>query len=214
MEKRPIQSKGRYILSFVIGTALFLLIFVISSAVSYFEFGRVSVIQGQLAYDIFVDKLDYSLFDKEGCNEEVSEKISSDLSAQGRIIDDLERKLGKNNKQVLFRKQFYTLVELEHFEYIQNLKEYCGKDVNTLFFFYSNEKDDLEKAEELGRLLDVVGQRNSNLFIYSFDINLESELIEKLKFKYGIDQPGVLVINNQFVLINPGNPEVIEKLLN
>lgn len=213
MRNRGFLSQKRYIISFLIGTAIFILVFAITYSISYLEFGRVSNLQADLTYDIFEDKLDYSLFDEGVCTNESFDKVSRDLGFQGRIIDDLERKMGKDNENVLFRKKFYTLIELEHFEFVKLLNERCDRGVQTILFFYSNSDPNLETSEETGRLLGVVGSRNEDLMIYSFDIDLESDLIEKLKTKYDIERSSTLIINEEVKVENPKNILDIEKHL-
>lgn len=213
MERRPFSSKRRYVISFIIGTFIFLMVFGLSYSISYLEFQRVSNLQGVLAYDIFTHKLDYSLFDKGVCDDESFEKVSRDLNFQGRIIDDLEKSLGKDNKDVLFRKKFYTLIELEHFEFVKLLNQRCEFNIQTILFFYSNENRNLENSEDVGRMLTTVFKRSGNIMIYSFDVNLDSELINELKKKYNIEEPQTLIINDKFTVLSPKNIDEIERHL-
>jgi hypothetical protein len=214
MKSRGFVSKKRYLASFIIATVLFILIVILSYSFSYVELRRVSSLQGAIAYDIFDDKLDYTLFEKDVCFQESFEKISQDLNFQGRIIDDLEKKFGKNDGRVLFRKKFYTLVELEHFEFVRLLNERCDLGISTALFFYSNDKADLGRSEDVGRILDTLHSRNpDNLIIYSFDVNLESDLINKLKIKYGIEDFPSVVINEGIPVVNPDNIDDLEPKL-
>ncbi|MFA4953343.1 MAG: hypothetical protein WC584_03910 [Candidatus Pacearchaeota archaeon] len=212
--ERKIQSKKRYLWSFIIGTAIFIIVFLVSYSISYLEFQRVSNLQGNIAYDIFEHKLDYSFFNLGTCNNESFKKVSEDLGFQGSIINDLEGKLGKENKVVLEKKKFYTLIELEHFEFVNMLNKDCGTKVNTILFFYSNDKDDVVKSEDTGRLLDVLYSKNTdNLVIYSFDVNLESDLIKNLMEKYHVETSPTLVVNGNTRLFNPKNINEVENLL-
>src|SRR3990172_5594780 len=214
MEKpREFSSKKRYVLAFIIGTILFLLIFLISYSISYFEINRVSGLQTDISYNIFEDRLDYSFFNEPVCSAGSFEKISQDLGFQGRIIDDLETKLGKQDKAVLARKKFYTLVELEHLEFVKLINERCDGTVNTILFFYSNNKSEIDISEEAGRILGVVHQRNINLVIYSFDVDLNSDLVNKLKNKYNVADSPIAVINEKVQVKLPANILEIEKHL-
>jgi hypothetical protein len=213
MEKREIQSSRRYLLSIIIGTFIFIVVFLGSYSLSYLEFQRISNLQGDLAYTIFEDKLAYSFFDKGFCSEGNYQKISEDLGFQGRIIDDLEKKLGKNNLDVLARKKFYTLIELEHLEFVKNLNENCNLNMSTILFFYSNDEQKIDDSENIGKLISVVVGRNSNLVVYSFDVNLNSTLIDSLKKKYNIDKPLTLIINEKSKVENPQNINEIEQFL-
>ncbi len=209
---RKIQSKKRYFLAFIIGTVVFLGVFFVSYALSYLEFERVTNLQQDTAYEIFENKIKYNMFSTDLCSKESFKEISESLGFQGRVIDDLERKLGKNDKRVLSRKKFYTLIELEHFDFVRTLNERCNYNINTILFFYSNERDYVDESEELGRLLDTVVNRHEELVIYSFDVNLESELMDRLKDKYDIKQPLTLVVNGEKIE-NPKNIKEIESLL-
>lgn len=212
MKKRDFENKKRYVTSLLIATVIFLLVFAISYSISYFELQRVSNLQAGVGYDIFKDKLDYSFFNTSICGAGSFEKISEDLAFQGRIIDDLERKLGKQNEDVLFRKQFYSLIELEHFEFIKEFNQKCGKKINTIFFFYSNNNSEIEESEEAGRILGVASTRNENLIIYSFDVDLASNLVDELEERYNITKTPVIVINEK-TKIDVDNLFEIEKYL-
>ena len=214
IENRPLQSKARYFLAFFIGTFIFIFIFILSNSISYLESQRISNFQKDTATNIFEDKLDYSLFGGDICLNENLEKISRDLGFQGKIIDDLENKLGKNDKNVLAQKKFYTLVELEHFEFIQKMNAECDFEKVIILFFYSNLDKDIDNSERVGNLINAVYNRNSDIIVYSFDVNLESELIFKLKSKYNIVASPTLVLGNDVKIYNPKNLEDIEKYFN
>jgi len=213
MEERKVKSKKRYLLAFLIATLVFIIGFVITYSISYLEYQRISSFQQQTSYAIFEDKLGYSFFDQELCSEDYFKKISADLRFQGRIIDDLEKKFGKNDKRVLFRKKFYTLIELEHFEFVKNMDEKCNLSIQTILFFYSNEPKDIDKSEDFGDFLTILYQRNNNLLIYSFDINLDSDLIENLKEKYNIEKSPTALVNEIYKITEIQKIEDVEKYL-
>lgn len=214
MDKRPIKSKKRYFISFLIGTFIFLLVFFFTYSLSYLEFQRISKLQLDSTYNIFEDKLDVSFFNQDICSIEVLDKVSEDLHFQGKIIDDLEQKLGKNNQAVLARKKFYNLIELEHLEFVNSINENCNLKINTVLFFYSNEKENLDKSEDMGRLLDILYERNEKVIIYSFDSSLDSNLIRKLKTKFDIDKPITVFINDVCKFENLVSLKELENCLN
>lgn len=213
MDSRKFMSKKRYLLAFIMGTLAFLLIFLISYSISFIELQRISNLQSDSSYDIFKDKLYYSFFNESSCFSEGFDKLSEDLNFQGRIIDDLEIRLGKNDESVLNRKKFYTIVQLEHLEFVNLLNERCNGQVNTILFFYSNNDSKIDVSEESGRILSVVGSRVENLMIYSFDVDLDSELVDKLEEKYNITEIPVAVINEKTQIELPARILDIEKYL-
>lgn len=214
MKTREFQDRRRYLWAFLIGTALFVLVFALTYLLSYIEFQRVSNTQTNLAYDIFSHKLSYTFFENKICDNSSYERLTDDFNFQRAIIADLEEKMGKDNEIVIERKKFYTLIELEHFEFIQTLNKECKRGFDTILFFYSNEENEVKTNEDAGRLLDAVFNRNpENLIIYSFDVNLDTLLIDDLKEKYGIQTAPAIIINGNKPIVNPTNINEIEKFL-
>ncbi len=213
MDKRVIQSKFRYILALIIGTIIFILGFVFVYSISYIEYQRISNEQSNLAYSIFEDKISNSLFEKEICSDTSYKKVSEDLGFQGRIIDDLERKFGKNDPRVISRKKFYTLVLLEHFEFVNNRNKECGSNIHTILFFYSNKEENSKDSEDMGRILGYISEQHPDLVIYSFDVDLNSSLIDLVKEKYDINLPVELVMDGKYNIEKLNNVQDIEKYL-
>lgn len=214
MEPRKVQSKKRYLWAFIIGTAIFVLGFAFTNAVAYLQFQRVASLQDPTSYQIFQDKLQYSLFGADICGEETYQKISQDLTFQGQIIGDLENKLGIDNPNVLFRKRFFTLIQLEHFEFVKLINEECNKSINSILFFYSNKKADLENSEKLGNILGPIYQRNKeNLVLYSLDLNLDSDIMRNLREKYEVGEESVVIVNEDQRLTKINHVSEIEQHL-
>jgi len=205
MEKRKYSNKKRYLWAAIIATILFFLIIKASYFISYLEFERVASLQDPISYKIFEDKLEYSLFGKDICAEDTFEEISTDLGYQGQLIGQLEKRFGINDYRVLFRKKFYTLIQLEHFEFVKIINEECNKSINSILFFYSNEGTDLENSEGLGDILATIYQKNKdNLVLYSLDLNLDSDIMRSLRKKYELGEAPVVIINEEqrFTKIN------------
>ena len=215
MGRRKIKSKKRYLYAFLIGTMIFIIGFAITYSVAYFEYQRISTLQGPTSYKIFQDKLQYTLFGKDICLDESYREMSEDLNFQGQIIGDLEEKMGKDNEGVLFRKKFYTLIQLEHLEFVKDINKECGRNINIVLFFYSNEKKDLEKSEELGNLLGTIYEKNKDkMVLYSMDMNLDSEIMTSLRNKYNLGEESVIIVNEEQRFTEINNIKEVEKYLN
>lgn len=212
MIQRKVQSKKRYLASFIIGTFLFILIIAISYSIAWYQYTRISNLQSELAYALFEKKSLNYFFGEDICLEENFKEMSDFLGYQGRILEDLENKFGKNNKQVLERKKFYSVLLLEHLDYVNDYNENCEKYQNTILFFYSN-KDKSEDSDKAGRILSRVNSQNRNVSIYSFDVNLESLIITRLKEKYGVDSYPKIIVNEEHEFFWPFSSEEIVFLL-
>ena len=102
-------------------------------------------------------------------------------------------------------------MELEHFEFINEYNEKCNQNRTTILFFYSNLKKDLDESERVGRLLDFVSEKNKNVHIYSFDINLDSRIINNLKQSYNIQSSPSIIINKNQKIDSQIDLDKIEK---
>jgi hypothetical protein len=213
MNERPFQDKKRYLWAFIIGTAIFFFVFLISYGISSFELQRVSNNQNILAYNIFSHKLNYTFFNREICSPNSYEQLTEDFTFQRKIMGDIEKKFGRTNPAVVERKKFYTIIELEHLEFIEQLNKECNQGISIILFFYSNKEEDLKKSDDAGNLLDVVyNQNQENLIIYSFDVNLNSSLIAELKKKYEVQISPTIIVNGNKIT-SPQNIAEIEKFL-
>ena len=65
----------------------------------------------------------------------------------------------------------------------------------------------------MGDLLNVVGMKK-DIIVYSFDVNLGSDLIEKLKLKYGIEQSPTILIDESVKVTEFDSIDDILKYLN
>jgi len=212
MLERKVQSKKRYLLAFLIGTLLFIIVVLISYSIAYFQYAKISDIQGETAYSIFEDKLAYSFFGEDICSIYNFRKVSDSLSYQGQILEDLEKKFGKDDKNVLERKKFYSVLLLEHLIYVKEYNKQCNQKINTIMFFYSN-KDNPDASESAGKVLNSVYQTNQNLVIYSFDFNLESQSVDNLKKKYSVSKIPEIIINENQTLFWPFSSSEIKSYL-
>lgn len=214
MEKREFSNKKRYLQAAIISVILFFLIIQASYFISYLEFKRVASLQDPISYEIFENKLEYSLFGGDVCAEETHKEISVDLGYQGQLIGQLEEKFGINDERVIFRKKFYTLIQLEHFEFIKIINKECNKSINSILFFYSNEPAELDNSEEMGRLLGSIYQRNKeNLVLYSLDLNLGNDIMENLRERYNVGEEPVIIINEDQRLTKINHISEVEQYL-
>jgi len=97
---------------------------------------------------------------------------------------------------------------------MNTLNEKCGREINTILFFYSNEEEDIENSERLGRLIGLLYERNKErIVIYSIDLNLDSEVIDSLKEKYNLTSESVVILNEKEKFYNLENIDELESRL-
>ncbi|MBS3073699.1 hypothetical protein J4465_02800 [Candidatus Pacearchaeota archaeon] len=123
----------------------------------------------------------------------------------GQMLTELERRLGKEDKQVMDKKEIYELLEIKTLQNLENIKQKCDKNFDIILFFYTNKKEDpkgsIYGGDDQGKILDqiVYDTRDSNgketVFVLVFDANSNNLATKALMQKYNITAVPSLVIN-------------------
>ncbi|MEX0920392.1 MAG: hypothetical protein WDZ69_02305 [Candidatus Pacearchaeota archaeon] len=202
----------RVLLAFLIATFLLITGFLIGYGVSFYQYQDVALQQESIRYDLLSIDLQGQMVDS--CERVILSGISSELDEMGSRIGILEERLGKNHENVLDQKGRYTLLEVQHFLNIKEYNKECGENINTILFFYSNSDDFKEGAGRIGFILSNIKRKDiSNIMVYSFDYNLDTQMIKVLKEIYGITSPNTIVINEEHNIVEVGSADDVEKHL-
>ncbi len=196
IEKKKELHLLKVLLAFLIATFLFSSGILIGYSVSYIKFQDVSNAQEEIKYDLLGINLEKEFITS--CNPVILSTISSELDDMGKSIDILEQRFGKTDSRVLNEKKKYVLLEVQHFLIVKEYKETCSKNINIIFFFYSNSDayENSRTAARIGNFLTELKNKNrDSVMIYSFDYELEMNMIKILKTKYDITNPNMIVLN-------------------
>jgi hypothetical protein len=202
-EQRPTYT-GRIILAFIIATLIFSGGFLLSYTISYTKYSSVAISQEEMRYALLGLELEKQIITS-SCEIFDFQSISQELDRTGTIVGILEERFGKNDPRVLEQKKVYTMLEIQHFLLIKDYNEECIKEIPTILFFYSNEENYIESAEKMGYIISSLKTQNKEIMVYSFDFNLNSNLITLLKKKYNIENPNTAVINEENNIENINN---------
>jgi len=148
------------------------------------------------------------------CNSFVLDETSDKLNYLGELITTLEVKKGKNNNEVLELKKMYTLLEARHMILIKQKNTQCNQNYSTFLFFYSNEKECQTKEGDISFILSYLRKKYDFVRVYSFDVNLDSEIIKFLKDAYKIEGCESVVLNDKKIEGKIENSDDFEVLLN
>jgi len=147
------------------------------------------------------------------CNSEILDITSQKLDSLGELITVLEVKKGKHSKDVLELKKLYTVLETRHFLLTNTRKENCGEDYDIFLYFYSNRQECKGEVEKSSFVLTYTRNKYDQVRVYSFDIDLNSEIISALKAEYSIQGCSGVVLNNNPLNFKIENADQIEPLL-
>ncbi|MFH1290566.1 MAG: hypothetical protein ABIH92_04100 [Nanoarchaeota archaeon] len=197
MSKNPIR--GYYLkklfIAFILTNIIFLAIIIISFSVSYLNYQQISEQSNTIS--TYLEELDsFSQFSN--CENEVLIKASERLDEVGVKIGLLENRFGKNDPRVLEQKEFYSELELKHFNIVKRLESECGNDFITVLFFYTNTKPFDEESENMGFIISTFKNEDPRkIMVYSFDFNLDADVINDLKETYQVNGAPIALVNER-----------------
>lgn len=204
----------RLILAFLIATFLFFL----GLFLGYLAKGYISQNSVELEQSVRNDIIDLEtiyLLDQEfPCNPQILDTTSQKLDYLGELITVLEVKKGKFSPDVLELKKLYTVLEVRHFLLTEARSTQCGEDYDTVLFFYSNEENCQGEVDQASFVLTYLRNKYSSLRIYSFDKDLESDLIGALKSQYEIERCSEVILNKEKLNFTVTDSSQVEELLN
>jgi len=188
----------KYILAFVITTAIFATAFYIAARIDDKRVADVRTIQDNIAIDILSTETQFDLLGEISCDL-ISESppLSSELNSLESRLSYTEDSLGSDNPQVVALKKQYSLLEIKDYILMQRVSQKCGLKPVFILYFYTNVGDcvDCRRASEV---LTYLRQTYPTLRVYSFDYDLEISALQTLiglrKIKA---QMPALVINNR-----------------
>ncbi|HOW37218.1 MAG TPA: hypothetical protein PLK34_03140 [Candidatus Pacearchaeota archaeon] len=188
-----------YLLSFVITTIIFITVFLFSYSISFLVYQKAN--SNVHIAKVYIQDLE-GMLENVTCTEQTLFDSSEKLDFVGDQLSLLETRFSKQDVRVLEQKRLYSELQLAHFKIIKELNKKCDQKFIILFFFYSNSPSLQENSERVGYILSTFKKENPNkIMIYSFDTDLNYDIIEKLKQDYNVTQIPEVVINEKQNLV-------------
>ncbi len=155
-----------------------------------------------------IEKLDYSslqlqyayidqLSQEKNCDA-VSKTFESSvknlIETSGRL-EDYEKNANLNKKDFHTLKREYILAQLNYWLLAKRTKKICDRDLVTILYFYSTDKECPDCGEQAFILTYLKNEFKDKLLIFALDSTYVDEpMIEMLKDQYGISRYPTLVI--------------------
>ena len=137
-------------------------------------------------------EVEYLFLSQKPCSIVNSTELSKELYQMGGRLEFMEDTYGKDNSDVLSLKGYYSLLEMRHWLFFENVKAQCNFDSKTILYFYSNVRCD--RCEEQGYVLTYLRNNYPSLNVYSFDVDIENSALNMLKEHYNIDSSNALPV--------------------
>jgi len=205
--KETRQTSKLLVAALVASLALFLLGFflgnyVASSRIEQFRQGEEKLLSTIIGLEV----RDQVIGNESVCNLNWDDIWAAKVSL-GDTLNALEKRLGKENPDVMIQKEMYELIEIKTLMTVQNIKDTCHEDFDVVLFFYTNKKDDpkglASGSEDQGLILDQIVFAHNNegkgkkVHVFAFDVNSDNPATKALIAKYEIDKVPALVINGE-----------------
>jgi hypothetical protein len=204
---------SRLVVAFLLASLVFFGAFVMGYNVSYSKYMNLAQSQENLRYSMLSFEIEKQIID-DNCSNFNPLLFYDEVNQLGDIIGILEDRLGKDNADVLEQKKIYSLLETRHLLYVMEHNNRCSNKYPIILFFYSNTKEFSEGGQSLGYILtSAKNNRNDMLLIYSYDYDLDSNVIALLREKYNVTSPNSLVINGKTYSKNINDLVTIEEYL-
>ena len=178
--------KGRYFIAFVLTASIFIIGILIGNLMGQYKVSKIYESQRDLTTQFLTQGLQSDLLLETPCNFINNELVSSDLFNVGRRLDALERERGSKDLDVISLKKYYTALQLRDYLYFKKANTECNSSYLLNLFFYSNDKDKCPECGDQGLILTYARNKNKKLRTYSFDVDVDSPLINYLIKGYNI----------------------------
>jgi hypothetical protein len=197
-------NKKRYLIAGILTAFIFLLGLMLGMVVEGQRVGYIDKVNR-------IEKLDYSslqiqyayieqLSREENC-EAVSKTFENSVKSlieTSERLESYEKNANINKQEFGFLKREYMLAQLNYWLLAQRTKKICDRDIVTVLYFYSTDKE-CPRCEEQAFILTYLKQKFGNkLLIFSLDSTYTDEpMIEMLKQQYDMHEYPTLIIENR-----------------
>lgn len=196
MAGREIIPKGRFLAAFFLTAFIFLLIIVINNYFNEAKLNQLNSLYNDVRIDVLDAEVQYGVLSENPCLALNFAPMTDELFELGGKLTGMEERLGKENKQVLDLKKYYSIIEARQWLFLKQASKECKINATPILFFYSN-KQDCELCEQQGFVLNYIRKSIPDVYIYSFDTNLDISAIRALKLTYNITEVPSIVIKNR-----------------
>lgn len=157
-----------------------------------------------------IEKLDYSslqlqyayidqLSQEKNCDA-VSKTFESSVKSlieTSERLENYQRNANINKEEFTILKREYILAQLNYWLLAQRTKKICNRDLVTILYFYSVDKECPDCEEQAFILTYLKNEFKDKLLIFALDSTYTDEpMINMLKDQYGISRYPTLIIEN------------------
>src|SRR3989344_5141606 len=140
--KREIREipRAKFMAAFFLTAFIFVLVLLTNNYFNEIRLNRLNSIYSDTKIDVMDAEMQYNILSESPCIALNFEPMTDELFELGNKLTDMEDQLGKNNKEVLNLKKYYSILETRQWLFIKKASKECKIDAKPILFFYSNEE--------------------------------------------------------------------------
>jgi len=184
----------KYITVFAITTLVFIVGILVGNYFSNQKLQQIDEIGQDLKTDTVSMELQYDLIAENPCAHINSTPLADELYEMASKLDYMENRLGEDDTNVKALKEYYSLLELRHWLFMQKTNKECNQNSALILYFYTNEED-CSKCKEQGFILTWARRNYENVYVYSFDYSIENGALDTVKRLFDVQGTPAVVIN-------------------
>jgi len=196
-EKRNV-SKMKYVAAFALACLVFIGGLYAGYMISESKVNDILSVEREARLQLENLELEERLLDATPCMS--PSLLSENLDELGAKLSYLETNYDKNDPKILELKKPYTLLEVRHYLTMKRMVERCdSKNYTLILFFYSNAPEFIAESEKQGFVLNYLQKKftTDSVKVYSFDSDLDVEIIGALKEVYGVETVPSIVMDGK-----------------
>lgn len=176
----------RYILTFIITSALFGSVIWLSSYINNMKLSNIKNISNKIAIDISSSETQFQLLQGISCKDVSASTLSSELNDLSAKISYSEQQGSGRKDDITELKKYYSLLEIKDYLLMQKIKDKCNVPVVPVFYFYTTNNNCTDCVKE-GAVLNQLRNDYPELRVYSFDYNLDLSALQTLIKIFKVD---------------------------
>ena len=204
-------SFSKFLIAFTLTLCIFLIGVIIGNYVISYKIDKYAEYEEDLKIKLMASEIESILINEARCNMINEMPLTQSLYDLTTKLTYLENQLGWDNNKVWKMKEYYSLIELKHWMYINAINKKCNLNYTTILYFYSN-KGDCPKCENQAFVLGHL-KKKYDVFLYSFDINMENAALNTIKQIYNVKNETPTLVINKKTLSGFKNLNEIEKII-
>ena len=183
--------------------------FYLNGTLTKSKLGELQELQDSLAVESASIEAQYDLALQNPCSLAGLVDLNNQLNSFGDKLTYLESISSPNDLNVDNLYNYYTVLEVKHFLFINEVNQKCDEKYPTILFFYKN---DCPSCKMQGLTLTALKQSSPDVMIYSFNSHSDSKVVSTLKQMYDVSTAPSLVLNGEKVEGLQSREQISEEL--